>query len=56
MTRSKKRKTAFTPDEIKFMEETYGRVLTPAEWEERQERFVSGPENMRYTTKGILRV
>jgi hypothetical protein len=50
------KKRVFTPDELAFMKETYGRILTPEEWEERAKRFTSGPEDLSYNEDGILRV
>lgn len=49
-----KSKKSFNEDEIAYMLATYRRILTPAEWEERARRFVSGPADVHYNDKGIL--
>ena len=54
--RTKPKKPSFTKEQKEFMLETYGRILTPEEWEERKKRFVSGPDDIAYGPDGILKL
>jgi hypothetical protein len=54
--RTTPKKASFTREQRKFMLETYGRILTPEEWEERKKRFVSGPDDITYGPDGILKL
>ena len=49
------KKTHFTQEERKFIMRVYGRILTPEEWEERQEKFApDADEELKYDENGIL--